>query len=232
MALARTTKKAISPKISTVTADGTPKGPVPGSKAVRSFGILRAMQAFYRRALDLFETIHPLDRVNRAGYVMRGVTEPESVAAHSHFVSLLTLLFVEEFPDRFDGKKALTIALTHDLCEAELMDIPMPVADAHLREAKDKAEQAITERLFSGFDKKFSQYHQEFLEASSPEACLVRGLDKAQMMMKIVMYQREGRGRLEAFWSNPKNFEDFGVGEVSELFEAICEDAGRARPRA
>ncbi len=188
------------------------------------------MQAFERRVLDLFETIHPLDRVARAGYVMRGVPEPESVAAHSHFVSLLALLFVEEYPGRFDPAKALTIALTHDLCEAELMDIPMPAADAHFREVKDAAEQAVTEKLFAGFGEKFARYHQEFLEASSDEARLVRGLDKAQMMIKIIMYEREGRGRLEAFWSNPKNFEDYGLPEVSHLFEALCEEVGRTRP--
>ena len=190
------------------------------------------MQPFPKRALDLFETIHPLDRINRAGYVMRGVTEPESVAAHSHFVALLTLLFVDEYPDRFDREKALTIALTHDLCEAQLMDIPMPVADAHFREVKDAAEQTITEELFEDFDTKYAAYHQEFLDAATPEARLVRGLDKAQMMMKILMYQEEGRGRLEAFWKNPKNFADFALPEVSALFDAICEKAGRKRPTA
>lgn len=188
------------------------------------------MHAFERRLIDLFETIHPLDRVARAGYVMHGVAEPESVAAHSHFVSVMALMVVEEYPGRFDRAKALTIALTHDLCEAQLMDIPMPVADAHFREAKDAAEQAITEELFAGFDKKFAQYHQEFLEASSLEARLIRGLDKAQMMLKISMYDREGRGRLEAFWSNPKNFQDFEIEEVSRIFESICVEAGRERP--
>jgi len=190
------------------------------------------MQAFERSLIDLFETIHPLDRVARAGYVMRGVAEPESVAAHSHFVSLMALMVVEEYPDRFDRAKALTIALTHDVCEAQLMDIPMPVADAYFRDAKDAAEQAITEKLFSGFDKKFAQFHREFLEASSLEARLIRGLDKAQMMLKITMYEREGRGRLEAFWSNPKNFQDFGVEEVSRIFDAICEETQHERPTA
>ncbi len=188
------------------------------------------MQAFERRVLDFFEAIHPLDRVARAGYVMRGVPEPESVAAHSHFVALMTMLLVEEYPERFDRAKALTIALTHDLCEAELMDIPMPAADAHFGEAKSAAEQAITEKLFAGFDPKFASYHQELLDASTPEARLIRGLDKAQMMVKIITYEREGRGRLAAFWTNPKNFNDFGLEEVSRLFDAICEEAGRKRP--
>jgi putative hydrolase of HD superfamily len=187
--------------------------------------------AFENNIIGLFEQIHPLDRIARAGYVLRGVAEPESVAAHSHFVSLMTLLFAEQYPKRFDKEKALTMGLTHDLCEARLMDIPMPAGDAHLKEAKERAEQAITEDLFTGFPGKFALYHRELLAAETPEARLVRGLDKAQMMIKIVMYQREGRGRLEEFWRNPRNFEDYGLEPVSDLFDAICAWAGRTRPR-
>jgi hypothetical protein len=51
------------------------------------------------------------------------------------------------------------------------------------------------------------------------------------MMMKILMYEREGRGRLKEFWSNPKNFEDYGLAPVSALFDALCAAAGRHRPR-
>ena len=189
------------------------------------------MGDFENNIIGLFKQIHPLDRIARAGYVLRGVTEPESVAAHSHFVSLMTLLFADRYPELFDKEKALTMALIHDLCEARLMDIPMPASDAHLKEAKERAEQAITEELFVGFPEKFGDYHRELVAADTPEARLVRGLDKAQMMIKIVMYQKEGRGRLEEFWSNPRNFVDYGLEPVSDLFDAICGCAGRTRPR-
>lgn len=188
------------------------------------------MASFEDKIVRLFETIHPLDQVKRAGYVLRGVPEPESVAAHSHFLAVLTLLMCDRYPDDFDREKAIAMALTHDLCEAQLMDIPMPAADAHLKEAKNAAEQLLTEELLDGFDSKYGQYHQEFLEASSPEARLVRGLDKAQMMLKIVMYQQEGKGRLEEFWLNPKNFNDFGLPQVSAIFDALCASAGKPRP--
>lgn len=188
------------------------------------------MQPFPHRILDLFEMIHPLDRIARAGYVLRGVPEPESVAAHSHFVALMALLFVEQYPDAFDRAKVLTMALTHDLCESLLMDIPMPTADAHFRDAKDNAEQAITEQLLDRFDPKYARLHREFLDASSPEARLLRGLDKAQMMIKVLMYEREGKGRLKEFWANPRNFDDYGIAQVSGLFDAICAEAGHPRP--
>ena len=103
------------------------------------------------RIIRLLEEIHPLDRIPRAGYVLRGVPEPESVAAHSHFVALLTLLVCDAYPGQFDRDKALTMAIMHDLAEARLMDIPMPAGDAYLKEAKREAEQAIFEGLLSVF---------------------------------------------------------------------------------
>ena len=189
------------------------------------------VRSLEERVIGLFEAIHPLDRIARAGYVLRGVPEPESVSAHSHFVSLMTLLYVDTFPDQFDGHKALTMAIVHDLCEARLMDIPMPAADAHYREVKDAAERNVTRELFDGFPESYLRALNEFREASTPEARLVRGLDKAQMMIKIVMYEREHRGRLAEFWNNPKNFADFGIECVSDLFDAICREAGKERPR-
>jgi putative hydrolase of HD superfamily len=191
-----------------------------------------ASNAFCSRVLALFETIHPLDRVGRAGYILRGVAEPESVSAHSHFVALLTLLFCDEFPGELDSTKALAMALIHDLPESKLMDIPMPACDAHLGAAKEEAEQAIMEELLDGFATKYGAWHRELLDAQSPEAKLVRGLDKAQMMIKVWMYEREGRGRTAEFWQNPRNFQDYGYAPVSRLFDTICEAAGKTRPRA
>jgi putative hydrolase of HD superfamily len=190
------------------------------------------MATFEDRIIQLFSKIHPLDRVARAGFVMRGVPDPESVSAHSHFVSVLALLVVEEAPDLFDKGKALALALTHDLSEAQLMDIPMPVADAHLKEVKHKAELVITGELLDTFDTAYKEYLQEFNEASSPEARLIRGLDKVQMMLKIINYEKEHRGNLVEFWKNPNNFNDFDIEIVSNLFDAICAHAGRERPTA
>jgi putative hydrolases of HD superfamily len=188
------------------------------------------MKDFVDQVVSLFEILHPLDRISRAGYVVRGVAEPESVAAHSHFVALLALLFAEEYPDQYDRGKVLAMALIHDLSESRLMDIPMPYADAYLKEAKEEAEQAIFDEMFAAFPAKYAEWHRELIEAQTPEARLVRGLDKAQMMLKVLSYDRERRGRLEEFWKNPGNFRDYGIEPVSRLFDAICTRAGRTRP--
>ncbi len=188
------------------------------------------MNSFADRLIDLFDVLHPLDRIQRAGYVVRGVAHPESVASHSHFVSLLVLMFLDEYPGEFDREKALTMALTHDLSEAKLMDIPMPYDDAYLKEAKEHAEQAIFEDMFAAFPAKYAEYHRELLDAETPEARLVRGLDKAQMMIKVLFYERERSGYLDEFWKGAANFRDYGVPAVSDLFDALCARAGRVRP--
>jgi putative hydrolases of HD superfamily len=178
--------------------------------------------------LDLMEAVHPLDRVARAGYVLRGVAEPESVAAHSHAVALMTLLVARACPGQFDPAKALAMALIHDLPEARLMDIPMPALDGPLGAAKDLAERNIANDML---DPDLAALFEEYQRGASPEARLVRGLDRAQMMARVRMYGLEGRGRLDEFWRNPANFRDYGIEAVSDIFDAVCARAGKERPR-
>lgn len=180
--------------------------------------------------LQLFWRIHSLDRVPRAGFLLRGVPDPESVSAHSHFLATLALIFVREDPEQYDQGKVLAMALVHDLSEAKLMDIPMPVANAWLGDAKEKAEQGVFNELFEKFPAYYAALHDEFLEAKTNEARLLRALDKAQMMIKVLCYEKEQRGCLEEFWQKPGNFNDMGIAPVSALFDAICRKAGKQRP--
>jgi putative hydrolases of HD superfamily len=185
---------------------------------------------FAERTLQLFWRIHSLDRVPRAGFLLRGVPDPESVAAHSHFMATLALLFVKENPGQYDLGKVLAMALVHDLSEARLMDIPMPVANAWLGEAKERAERGVFNEMFNAFPDYYAALHDEFLEAQTNEARLLRALDKAQMMLKVLFYEKEHRGCLDEFWAKPGNFNDMGITAVSDLFDAICRHAGKSRP--
>jgi putative hydrolase of HD superfamily len=187
--------------------------------------------SFESQVIGFFESIHPLDQVPRAGWLLRGVPNPESVAAHSHFLSLLTLLFVDRYPGQFDRDKALTLALIHDLPEAFLMDIPMPVSDRHLGDAKKLAEASLLAALFRDFAPRYEECFRELEAREIPEARLVAGLDKAQMMLKVICYEKVHWGNLAEFWENPANFRDYGIDEVSSLFDAICVRAGKTRPK-
>jgi putative hydrolase of HD superfamily len=191
----------------------------------------KKIENFEDSVITLFFDIHPLDQVQRAGYVLRGIASPESVSAHSHFLSLLTLLYVEQFPGMFNKEKALAMAIAHDLPEAILMDVPLPASETYLKEAKKNAELNIFNDLFKNLPHYLPDIFKEYVACETPEARLVSALDKAQMMIKILCYQNENRGRLAEFWSNSRNFRDYGLKPVSLLFDAICRHAGVKRPR-
>jgi putative hydrolases of HD superfamily len=175
--------------------------------------------------------LHPLARVPRAGWVLRGVTDPESVASHCHAVALLAQLVCDAWPGRFDAGRALAIALVHDCAEVVTMDIPMPAGDAAFREAKSRTERAAIASLFDGMPTRAAELFEEFERAETPEARLVRGLDKVQMMIRAACYEREGHAALGDFWANGRNFEDYGIEAVRVLFAEVARSAGRRIPR-
>lgn len=181
--------------------------------------------------VDTMISLHPLERVPRAGFLLRGVTEPETVAAHSHGLALLTLLVCSEYPKDFDSAKAVEMALIHDLQEVSTMDIPLPAGSDAFRAAKETAEEEIFNALFSRVSPRISDRYAEFRRSETAEAKLIRGLDKAQMMIKVLCYEREGRGYLEEFWNHRHNFPDFDIPVLKELFETIARKAGRKVPR-
>ncbi|RPJ05313.1 MAG: HD family hydrolase [Spirochaetaceae bacterium] len=187
--------------------------------------------SFAERVISLFAHIHPLDRVPRAGFILRGVPVPENVAAHSHFVSLLVMLFAEEHPGEYNAKKAVDMAILHDLPEALLMDIPMPVGDKIIGNSKRKAEMTIFNEFFSGFPATWSALFEEMNARITPEARLVAALDKVQMMLKILSYEKANWGNLAEFWENPDNFRDWDIPGIKELFFTIAKAAGKKLPK-
>ena len=174
--------------------------------------------------------LHPLARVPRAGWLLRGVAEPESVASHCHAVALLTQLVCDARPGSFDAGRAVAMALVHDCAEVVTMDIPMPAGDAAFREAKSRTELAAFASIFAGSSVRAPELFAEFERAETPEARLVRGLDKVQMMIRATCYEREGRGSLGDFWANGRNFEDYGIEAVRDLLTEVARMAGRRPP--
>ena len=112
--------------------------------------------------------LHPLARVPRAGWLLRGVAEPESVASHCHAVALLTQLVCDAWPDSFDAARAVAMALVHDCAEVVTMDIPMPAGDAAFREAKSRTELAAFASLFAGSSVRAPELFAEFERAETP----------------------------------------------------------------
>ncbi|HWM92404.1 MAG TPA: HD family hydrolase [Thermoanaerobaculia bacterium] len=170
--------------------------------------------------LDLFLELQILDRVPRSGYVLRGVSDPESVTEHSWHV----LFLVWALGTRIEGidlHRAVEIALVHDLAELRVGDLPRTASQYFPEGAKKTAELAAMGDVLAPLPERAMGLYREYQDGTTPEARLVKACDKLQLMLKVAAYERWGTGALAEFWDNPDNFPGGGFEVVQELFEEL-----------
>jgi len=130
----------------------------------------------------------------RQGWLQSGVPAErcESVAAHTFGVALLALWLAPVHFPHLDLLKVVQMALIHDLGEAFVGDLTpadgVPAEEKHRREA-----QAVT-RLLEGLPNAADllALWQEYEAAETPEARLVRQLDRLEMGLQAAGYQSAG----------------------------------------
>jgi len=138
--------------------------------------------------IEVLNAAGALKRVQRAGWVRVGVPRPESVADHSYRVALMAVLFGPRLG--LDVEKMMRLALFHDLAEARVGDVTpvdgMSGAEKHARERTAFAE--IVGGLPEGpsLDDLWGEYE----AGGSPEARVVRQLDKLEMVLQALEYER------------------------------------------
>jgi putative hydrolase of HD superfamily len=172
--------------------------------------------------LDLLLEVETLDRVARAGYMHRGVSQPESVTEHSWHVLFLVWVLGKAEPT-IDLPHALEIALIHDLAEVRVGDIPRTANGYFPPGSKQVAESKAMADLLGPLPSGALELFAEYVAGTSPEARLVKACDKLQLMLKVTVYESWGTGALAEFWDNPDNFPDYGIAGVRTLFTALRE---------
>lgn len=151
-----------------------------------------ALVSAYSRAMRL-------KRLFRQGWLKRGVAESvcETVADHSFGVALLVLL-VPGRPD-VDRARALEMAVVHELGECYAGDItPVDGVDAG---EKHRLEEASLLRVLDGHPERdrLAALWREFEDGRTPEARLVRQLDRLEMGFQAASYRSEGSAGMEEF---------------------------------
>ncbi|MDP8225451.1 MAG: HD domain-containing protein [Candidatus Lernaella stagnicola] len=173
--------------------------------------------------VDFALQVDHLEALPRMGYLMRGISHPESVAAHVYGVTFWAMLLADRIAGA-DTLKALRMALLHELGEIKLTDVPK-IAEKYLPAgAKEQAETAIANELLDilgGDGEAFKEMFAEFQAAESLEARIVRAADKLQMMLKVLRYEMDGHRGILGFWNYEPNFRDYGLPEARDLFEEL-----------
>jgi len=171
------------------------------------------------------QLIH-LKQLFRRGWLQRGVAPArcESVAEHSFGVALLALLLADAAEDEIDRERLLRMALVHDLGEVHAGDI-VP-ADGVPDDEKHQREEDSLRRVVGDLPggESYIELWREYAEGRSPEARLLRQLDRLEMGIQAVVYERQGAVDAGEFLGSA------GAALRSKRLRALLDDLTLLRP--
>jgi 5'-deoxynucleotidase YfbR-like HD superfamily hydrolase len=136
----------------------------------------------------LFHRVGRLKRLIRSGWLRHNIPEPESVADHSFRTVFMAMMLGDALD--VDSEKLLRMAVLHDLAEVNAGDITPH--DGISREEKRKLEEEGLRKLLSDISNANSYLGlwQEYEAQESKEARILREIDKLEMALTAVEYQK------------------------------------------
>ncbi len=150
-----------------------------------------------------------LKRTARTGWVQRGITDVEDVAAHSYGVAYTAMVLAQAMAEPLNLEKVLIMALLHDLPEGATSDIPTPAWRYLPAGIKTDVERKAMVEMVGGtsFEPTFMPCWEELHEQETIESLLVHDADKLDMYLQAFMYERQtGSRQLNEFWETPRRF--------------------------
>ncbi|GFG36350.1 hypothetical protein Cfor_08610, partial [Coptotermes formosanus] len=148
-------------------------------------------------------TIKGNQNMKRTGWVLRHVKSPESVAGHMYRMGIVTFLLDDK--DSLDKTRCLKLALVHDLAECIVGDITpcCGVAPAEKHQREDTAMKELAQ-LAGSCGSELYHLYKEYEEQKTPEARLVKELDRFDMILQAFEYEKaESRPRsLQEFFDS------------------------------
>ena len=150
----------------------------------------------------MYEFQH-LKTLYRQGWLRAGVPRDqcESVAEHSMGVAMLSLFLADAHFPQLDRTKILLLALLHDFGEIHAGDI---VPGKMSLEEKHELEKAAVERVLAKLPngKEYLAVWEEYEACETPEARLVKQVDRLEMGIQASVYEHENFADLSDFFDS------------------------------
>lgn len=177
--------------------------------------------------LALQQRMLSLKLLPRTGWLQRGLTNVESIAEHTFGVATLAMFVGDQTPG-IDRGRLLAIAMLHDLAEALIGDLPAS-AKRHIGVAvKQEAERCALIEMLDGLPQaaEYLELWTEYTEGRSPEARLVKALDRLEMLIQALAYERAGSRGMGEFWADADGLwsDEFPI--IGELTDQLLAQRG------
>lgn len=172
-------------------------------------------------AVEFLAEVVRLKAVPRQGWLLRGVRDVESVAAHSYGVALIAMLLADLARRQgmvVDVERTLRMALLHDLAEVRTGDLPSTIKPYFDPGTMRGAEEGVATDLLGQLGRLGDNWYElwrEYEDRQTLESRLVKAADKLDLLVQASEYERGGARTLDEFWRNAE--EDFARLELGEL---------------
>ena len=175
-----------------------------------------------KEVLDCFFELSSLTKIPRTGWILAGVTDPESVSDHCYETALFAYILSKYIDQKFDMKKVLLMSLFHEVGEARLTDLPRRSKD-YIGNAKRQAEREVAKDVLANIGDEIMELLQELHNLSSPEARLVEAAEELQIIFKAMVYAKENRGDMSEYLLDAEDYNPQGFEFVRQIASLIKE---------
>ena len=173
--------------------------------------------------IRFFRSVGSLKKTVRTGWLRAGITNPESVAEHTLRSTFIAMCIGDL--KGLNTEKLMKMMLLHDLQEALTGDYDTHAKQAfeenELRAIEVEAIQQVLSLLPKRLKSNYFPLWKEFHDKTTLEAKIARQVDKLEMLLQALEYEKEGYNgkRLQAFWNYSRD--QLGDPDLKSLFLSV-----------
>ena len=158
--------------------------------------------------IPFFHLIERLKTTKREGWRRFGITQGESISDHMYRMSIMTMFAPPELASKLNVPHCTKMALIHDMAESLVGDITP--ADKHITKAEKAGREAATmeymvKNLLGNVpgaalsSAEMMRVFQEYEDNVTLEAQFVHDVDKMELLLQFIEYERSTGIDLEEF---------------------------------
>lgn len=160
---------------------------------------------FAKKMVDFMATVGKSKRLLRSGWVREKVKDPESVAEHSFRITVLAIVLADQLG--VDKEKLIKMTFVMNLGEITTGDLVFErgeLIDIKKKGEKESKEKEGVKNILRdiGADKEYIKIFDEMIKRKSPEAKIFWQIDKLEMAMQALEYEKDQNKRLDEFFTN------------------------------